>query len=90
MQSKSDSDPEPYDLPRNGTLTAEEAGKLHSAPLATWLATVALVLIVIGAALSLAALRERRKPTEGPGAQTRVSFGFCDNIQPVAAGASNP
>jgi hypothetical protein len=90
MQSKSGSHPETYVLPHNGTLTAEEAGKLHGATLATWLATVALVLIVIGAALSLAAWRERKKPTEGGGAQIMFSFGFCDNVQLVASSALNP
>jgi len=90
MQSKSGSDLETSVLPRKRTLIAEEAGKLHRAPLATWLATVALVLIVIGAALSLAAWRERKKPTEGAGAQAGFSFGFRDNVQPVAAGALNP
>lgn len=64
MASKSGSDPEAYVLPRIRKLTAEEARRLHRAPLATWLVTVALVLIVIGVALSLAAWRDHKKKTE--------------------------
>jgi hypothetical protein len=56
-------------LPRNRTLTAEEAGKLDSAPLAAWLTTVVLVLIVICAALWLGVWRERKKHSEAVGAQ---------------------
>ena len=45
-------------------LTAVEVRKLYGAPLAMWLATVALVLIVICVALSLAAWREHQKKSE--------------------------
>ncbi len=57
MKWKSRNDPEAYVLPRIRKLTAEEARKFHSATPAIWLATVALALIVIGVALSLAAWR---------------------------------
>lgn len=40
---------------------AEKAGKFDIASLAPWLVTVALVLIVICAALSLGAWREHKK-----------------------------
>ena len=50
-------------------LTAVEVRKLYSAPLATWLATVALVLIVICVALSLAAWREHQKKSQAIGAE---------------------
>lgn len=61
MDSKSGGDPGTCVLPRIRKLTEEKARELHGAPLATWLATVALVLIVIGAALLLAAWREHNK-----------------------------
>jgi hypothetical protein len=51
MESKSRIDPKAYVLTRIRNLTTEEAGELRSAPMATWLATVALVLIVISVAL---------------------------------------
>ncbi len=60
MQSKLGSDPGTCVLPCIRELTAGEATELHGAPLATWLAMVALVLIVIGAALLLAAWREHK------------------------------
>jgi hypothetical protein len=71
MHSKPDpdSDPEAYALPSNRTLTAEEAGRFFNAPLASWLATVLLVLIVIGVALSLAAWREHKKRATAAGAE---------------------
>ncbi len=68
MQSKSDG-PEAYVLPSNQTLTAEEAGRICTAPLAAWLATVVLVLIVIGVALSVAAWREHKKRATAAGAE---------------------
>ena len=56
--------------PFNGALT-----KGDSASLATWLATLALVLIVILAALSLAAWREHKKNSETVGAQmTTINY----------------
>ena len=56
-------------LPRNRTPTAEEARELDSAPLAAWLTTVVLVLIIICAALWLGVWREQRKKSEAVGAQ---------------------
>jgi hypothetical protein len=60
-------------LPRNRMLTAEESRKFHSAPLVTWLATVALVMIVIGVALSVAAWKEPKKKTEAVARITALS-----------------
>lgn len=61
MESSSGSDPGSCVLPYIRELTTEEARELHGAPMATWLATVALLLIVICAALLLAAWREHNK-----------------------------
>ncbi len=50
MESTSGSDPGACVLPHIRELTTEEARELHGAPMATWLATVALLLIVVCAA----------------------------------------
>ena len=82
MESKSGNDPEAYVLPRIRKLTAEEVRKFRSAPLATWLATVALVLIVIGVALSLAAWRDHKKKTEAVGAQITALSTLGNVLEP--------
>jgi hypothetical protein len=68
--------------------------------MATWLATVALVLIVISVALLLAAWREHDKkaPVAAQvtrlgafsGRRTRFMFGFCNNVQPRQLGSGSP
>lgn len=100
MESKSRIDPKAYVLTRIRNLTTEEAGELRSAPMATWLATVALVLIVISVALLLAAWREHDKkaPVAAQvtrlgafsGRRTRFMFGFCNNVQPRQLGSGSP
>jgi hypothetical protein len=69
MEPRSSSDLKFYVSPRVKNLSAEEVRTLYSAPLAIWLATVALVLIVICLALSLAARREHQKRSQAIGAQ---------------------
>ncbi|HWO38957.1 MAG TPA: hypothetical protein VNO32_60050 [Candidatus Acidoferrum sp.] len=68
MESKSGNE---YFLPRNGKLIAEQAGKFPVTPLEAWLVAVTLVLIVIGVALTLAALREHKR--EGKGTRARIT-----------------
>jgi hypothetical protein len=73
MLSKPDSDPEAYVFSSDQTLTAGQAGRFCTAPVATWLATVVLVLIVIGVALSVAAWREHKKKSTAAGAEILTS-----------------
>ena len=62
--------PRVYAPPWLQELPTEEARKLSQRSLATWLVTVALVTIVIGIALALAASGEQKKQIEGTAAHT--------------------
>lgn len=75
MESKCSNDWEAC-VYRGRKLTAQQARRLRSASLAIWLATVALVFLVISAALSLSAWREHIKKV--PVAPTISRIGLED------------